>query len=322
MTEKESRVKTKVFVDGESGTTGLEIHGRLAGRADIELLAIDPARRRDPAERERLLNAADVDVLCLPDDAAREAVAMVHTPSVRILDASTAHRTAPGWVYGLPELGRREQIRTAARVAVPGCHATGFNALVAPLVQGGVIGADYPVCCQSVSGYSGGGKKMIARYQGARTAADMLHSPRFYALGLGHKHLPEMQAVSGLNRPPLFTPIVGDYYRGMLVAVPLRGELMRRARTPAELAEYYSDYYRGEPFIRVMPAGGGDALDAGCLDAMGCNGTNRLEIFTFGREGEILAVARLDNLGKGASGAAVQCLNIMRGRPENEGLPA
>lgn len=315
-------MRTKVFVDGESGTTGLEIQGRLAGRPDIERLTIDPARRKDPAERERLLNAADIDVLCLPDDAAREAVAMVRRPGVRILDASTAHRTAPGWVYGLPELGRREQIAASSRVAVPGCHATGFNVLVAPLVAGKIIAADYPVCCQSVSGYSGGGRKMIARYRSGRRDGDALHSPRFYALGLCHKHLPEMRAVSGLSRPPLFTPIVGDYYRGMLVSVPLRGERMRTSMDPAALAAYYADFYRGEPFIRVMPAGGGDALDAGCLDAMGCNGTNRLEIFTFGHDGALLAVARLDNLGKGASGAAVQCLNLMLGRPETEGLPA
>lgn len=315
-------MKTRIFVDGESGTTGLEIHSRLAGRTDIGLLAIDPAKHKDPAERARLLNAADVDVLCLPDDAAREAVAMVHNPSVRILDASTAHRTAPGWVYGLPELGRRDAIRGAKHVAVPGCHATGFNILTAPLVQGGIIGPDYPVCCQSVSGYSGGGKKMIARYQGPREAGDMLHSPRFYALGLSHKHLPEMQAVSGLDRPPLFTPIVADYYRGMLVALPLRGTLMHRPLDAAGLREYYAAFYAGEPFIRVMPAGGGDALDAGCLDAMGCNGTNRLEIFTFGHGDEVLSVARLDNLGKGASGAAVQCLNLMLGRPETEGLTA
>lgn len=303
----------KVFVDGESGTTGLELRARLEKRPGFTLLHIAPEKRRDPQERRSLYAQADLVFLCLPDDAAREAASLAEGTGARLIDASTAHRVAPGWVYGFPELapGQREKIASAARVAVPGCHATGFTSLVHPLVAGGILPRDYPLCCTSVSGYSGGGKKLIETYEARRHGDPALQSPRFYALGLAHKHLPEMQAVNGLAFPPVFTPMVGPYYRGMLVSVPLRAPLLAKPLDARGLWEYYGEYYSGEEYVRVMPFGGENALDEGFLDATGCNGTNRLDLFVFGGGEQALVVARLDNLGKGASGAAVQCMDLM-----------
>ena len=315
-------MKARIFVDGESGTTGLQIHERLRRERDIEVLHIDPVRRRDPAERKKYLNAADIVFLCLPDDASREAVSMVENPDTRILDASTAFRCDDGWVYGFPELcpEQRDRIRTSKRIAVPGCYATGFNAIVHPLIEAGVLAPDTPLSCNAVSGYSGGGKKLIAKYEREGQPAGDLLSIRFYALGLAHKHIPEMMKVNGLTHPPIFTPAVGPFAQGMLVMLPLDAEQMAKQPEPQTIWEMYAAYYRGERFVRVMEPGGGDALDGGYLGATALNGTNRLEIFVFGAGGRLLIVSRLDNLGKGASGQAVQCLNIMLGLDEATGL--
>ena len=316
--------KFSIFVDGQEGTTGLEINERLQSRKDIEILKIDPEKRKDPDERGRLLNRADVVFLCLPDDAAREAVSLVNNPSTRVIDASTAHRTNDDWAYGLPELGReyREKIKSSKRVSVPGCYPTGFNMLVSPLVREGFISADYPLSCHAISGYSGGGKKLIGLYKSdSEDDRKILSSPCFYALKLRHKHLPEMKKHSGLSKEPLFTPIVANYYRGMTVAVPLRAELMGKKVPAKDLQAFYSDYYKGEKAVRVAPVNIEDEFELGFLNAESCNLTNNIEILVFGddRAGDdrqILLVSRLDNLGKGAAGAAVQNMNITLGLDE------
>ncbi|MFZ5596796.1 MAG: N-acetyl-gamma-glutamyl-phosphate reductase [Bacillota bacterium] len=315
-------MKYKVFVDGREGTTGLKINERLSGRTDIEVLDIDPEKRKDPGERRIYINEADVVFLCLPDAAARESVSLVSNDRTRIIDASTAHRTDPAWTYGLPELnrGQRSLIRESRRVAVPGCHATGFTLGLHPLIREGVVSPDYPVTCQSVTGYSGGGKKLISRYEGAGPNKEKLKSPRFYALGLNHKHLPEMQKVNGLEYPPLFTPIVGEFYQGMAVAVPLLKRLLNKKITAGEVHGLMEEYYAGERFVSVMPFEAESNLDGGFFDATGCNNSNKAEIFVFGHSDQILIVTRLDNLGKGASGAAVQNMNIMIGADEGMGL--
>jgi N-acetyl-gamma-glutamyl-phosphate reductase len=315
----------KVFVDGEAGTTGLKLRERLALQPAIELLHIDLALRKDTNERARLLNEADIVFLCLPDVASIEAVSLVKNEKTRIIDASTAFRCDDSWAYGFPELepSQRERIRRSKRVAVPGCYATGFTAAVHPLVTSGVIGGDYPLAVSAVSGYTGGGKKLIEKYEnrGAEHKNDIaMKSPRFYALDQNHKHLPEMVKINHLAFTPVFTPIVGDYSVGMLVSLPLNRRLFKKKLTLPELHEFFTHYYDGEQFIKVMPLGGEGCLDGGFLDATGCNGTNRLELYLFGHNDQILAVSRLDNLGKGASGAAVQCMNIMLGQNEATGL--
>ncbi|MBN1532331.1 MAG: N-acetyl-gamma-glutamyl-phosphate reductase [Spirochaetes bacterium] len=312
----------RVFVDGQEGTTGLRIHERLAARSDIELLQIDPERRKDPGARRGLLNAADVAFLCLPDDAARESVSLVTNGSTRIIDASTAHRTDPSWAYGLPELSReqRDAVASSKRVAVPGCHATGFVIPLYPLVRLGVVPEDYPVTCQSLTGYSGGGKKLIAAYEGPGADRESLKYFRSYALGLSHKHLPEMHRYSGLAFPPLFTPVVGDFYVGMSISVPLQARLLSKRVSAADVREMLASYYRGERFVRVMPFESESLLDGGFFKMQECNDTNLLDIFVFGNDRQILLVSRLDNLGKGASGAAVQNMNIMLGLDEATGL--
>lgn len=312
----------KVFVDGEEGTTGLQIYQRLATRSDVELLRIDSERRKDSEARRELLRAADVAVLCLPDVASREAVTLAGDSHVRIIDASTAFRTDPAWAYGLPELNRsqRDRIRSATRVSVPGCHATGFAVLAYPLIQAGILPKDYPVTCTSISGYSGAGKKLIALYEGPDAGSDSMRSPRPYALGLTHKHLPEMQAVTGIDYPPLFMPLVGNFYSGMVVSIPLHARCLSRKATPAEIRGVYAAHYEGERFIRVFPENAETALDSGFLPATACNGTNRIELFTFGTMDRLAVMARFDNLGKGASGAAVQCMNLMLGVDEGIGL--
>lgn len=324
----------KIFIDGSEGTTGLELREKLSAFSELEILEIDPARHRDPAERGRLLNAADLAFLCLPDAASREAVSLVTNPETRVIDTSTAHRTAPHWAYGFPELhGGREAIRASRRVAVPGCHATGFISLIRPLVESGILPAGAQLSCHSLSGYSGGGKKLIAAYEGPRMKNDALCAPRYYGLSLAHKHLPEMRAVCGLEHAPLFSPSAGDFYRGMVVTVPLfasqlaPGKNTGAAACAATLRETYAEYYRGEPFVSVAPLGGGSYFDGGYLGATACNGTNSLQIFVFSNDsaegpdaGQILLLARLDNLGKGASGAAVQCMNLLLGLPEDTGL--
>ena len=307
----------KIFVDGSAGTTGLRILDRLAGRPELELISLPEADRKNLDARAEACAKADLVFLCLPDAASREIVPLIPA-NVRVLDTSTAHRTAPGWVYGLPELaGQRARIVEAARVAVPGCHATGFAVLAAPLVQMGLLPPDYPFTVTSLTGYSGGGKSMIADYRAdGRPAA--LDSPRSYGLGLHHKHLPEMQAVCGLTAPPAFVPVVADYYCGMQTILPLH---MALAKAPAgEFARALAGYYAGQSQITVHPLG--EVPENGFLASNALAGTDRLEIYcTASPDGsQMLLAALFDNLGKGASGAAVQCMNLMLGLPETAGL--
>jgi len=311
----------KIFIDGQHGTTGLEIHDRLAKRDDVTVLEIPVEARKDPRARSEYLNAADIVFLCLPDDAAREAVTLVTHSSTRVIDASTAHRVADGWVYGIPELnpGQRERIRRANRVCVPGCYASGFALCLHPLVAGGIVPPDYPVTSHAVTGYSGGGRQMIALYESPDQDRQEIAS-RPKNLNLAHKHLPEMQKYGLLANPPLFFPVVGDFYRGMLVFVPLILRLLSRGTTAEQVRGYLEQYYAGERFVQVKPKHECEAIADGFLSPLGCNGTNRLEIFVFSRGDNALLVARLDNLGKGASGAAVQNMNLMLGIDEGSGL--
>lgn len=313
-------MKTKVFIDGSAGTTGLQIFERFEGRSDIEVLEIDEQKRKDPEERRKLINASDVTFLCLPDAAAIDAVSLAGD-NVRIIDASTAHRTNPAWAYGFPELSakHREKIAQAKRVANPGCYASGFISLVYPLVKAGVLPEDYPLTAHAVSGYSGGGKKMIAQLESEEKSKEM-YSPRQYALSQHHKHLPEMQKVCGLKYPPMFNPIVDDYYAGMVVSVPLVSRALTKNYTPADIHEILSEHYEGQRFVKVMELQGGDTLPDGFLAANTLAGTNDMQLFVFGNDDQIMLASRLDNLGKGASGAAVQNMNIMLGLDEAEGL--
>lgn len=313
-------MKTKVFIDGSEGTTGLRIHERLDNRDDIELLTIAPELRKDPAERSHLINSSDITFLCLPDSAAREAVALVTNPNVRIIDASTAHRTEAGWAYGFPELSakHREAIRTGKRIANPGCHASGFISLVYPLIAGGILPADYPVASFSLTGYSGGGKKMIAQYEASDRDAE-LDAPREYGLSQQHKHLKEMRLITGLSRAPLFTPIVSDYYSGMVVNVPLYTDLLNTTQTPESLQAFFADYYANEPFVKVMPLGSESEM-SGFLSGNHLSGYDGMQIYITGNENRIQLSSVFDNLGKGASGAAIQCFNIMTGCDEAKGL--
>jgi len=311
----------KVFIDGQQGTTGLQIHQRLAARGDLQLLEIPQEHRKDPEARRENLNTADVVILCLPDAAALESVALIDNPAVAVIDASTAHRVADGWIYGLPELGpaQREAVRGAKRVANPGCHATGFLCAVAPLVAAGVVPADYPFCVTSLTGYSGGGRQMIESYQAHDDAAGPL-ACRPYALGLHHKHLPEMQIHAGLTHAPLFEPVVGDFYAGMIVSVPLHLRLLPHKTGPAEVARVLGEHYAGQRFVSAAPYRPDVFPDEGFLSPTACNDTNQLDLFVFGHEEQVLVCARFDNLGKGASGAAVQNLNLMLGADEATGL--
>lgn len=313
-------MKTKVFIDGSEGTTGLRIHERFAGRDDIEILPVSAELRKDTAERKRLINESDITFLCLPDGAARESVGLVENEKVRIIDTSTAHRTEEGWAYGFPELSpqHRESIRDSKRIAVPGCYATGFIAAVYPLVAGGMLPKDYPVSAFAMSGYSGAGKKTIAVYEAEGRDAE-LDAPREYALAQGHKHLKEMQKVTGLDRAPLFSPIICDYYSGMLLTVPFYADLLTGSPTPEKVHEFFSGYFEGERFVKVMPFGK-EADYNGFLAGNACSGWDGIEIYVTGNEERLLVSARFDNLGKGASGAAVQCLNIVLGCEEGKGL--
>jgi N-acetyl-gamma-glutamyl-phosphate reductase len=313
-------MKFKVFVDGQEGTTGLQIFDYLARRDDVELLHIPPEQRKNIEARREYLNQADIAFLCLPDIASRESVSLVTNPKTCVIDASTAFRTNENWVYGLPELApsQRQRIREQKRIAVPGCHATAFLLLVHPLVRGGILPSDDPISCSSLTGYSGGGKKMIATYRESQD--DKLFSPRPYALSLNHKHLPEMKVRAGLAHPPIFTPIVANFYKGLAVSVPLHPEKLAKAMEPQALRDYLAEYYAEESFVCVKPFDTEENTDGGFFDIQGCNDTNRVDIFVFGSSERLLLIARLDNLGKGASGAAVQNMNIHLGVPESTGL--
>lgn len=311
---------TKIFIDGQEGTTGLKIYERFKDRADLEILRIDEDKRKDAEERKKLINSSDFTFLCLPDAAAIEAVALADS-GVRIIDASTAHRTNPDWAYGFPELSsaHREKIKNSSRVAVPGCYAGGFISMVYPLVANGFIAPDYPVTCYAVSGYSGAGKKAIAVYEGEDKPYDF-NSPRQYALTQQHKHLPEMQKICGLAEKPVFIPLICDYYSGMVVTVPLRPRLMKKRYTPDEVVTMLKKHYEGQSLVKVYDFMGEEALSDGFLAANTLSGKNCMELFVYGNEDKIILSSRLDNLGKGASGAAVQCLNIMMGIDETTGL--
>ena len=312
----------KVYVDGQEGTTGLRLFDYLERRDDIELLRIDSALRKDPAERARLLNAADVAFLCLPDAASREAAAMVDNPDTCLIDASTAFRVADGWVYGLPELapGQREKIRASKRIANVGCHASAFILAVRPLVDAGLLPADYPLTATSITGYSGGGKSMIADYDA--DADGVLRAPRSYALGLEHKHLPEMQRYAGLGLAPVFVPTVGPFLKGLAVTVPLHLSHLKAGTGVDDLYQALRERYADEPFVRVHAPDDPANLDGGFFDVQGSNDTNRVDLFLFGNGERQCVVARLDNLGKGAAGAAVQNMNVHLGVDEATGLTA
>ena len=311
---------TKVFIDGSEGTTGLRIYESFDKRDDIEIIKIDPELRKDPAERARLINSSDITFLCLPDAASKESVSLVSNPDVRIIDASTAHRTETGWAYGYPELSdeHREAIKTGKRIAVPGCYATGFITIAYPLVKGGIVPKDYPVSAFAVSGYSGAGKKTIAVYEDKDRDVEF-DSPREYALSQQHKHLKEMQKISGLERTPLFSPIIADYYSGMFVSLPFYADMLNGKQTPLSVHEYMSEYFKGQRFIKVMPFGS-EADTNGFIGANNLSGWDGLQLFVTGNEERILLTTRFDNLGKGASGAAIQCMNVMLGCDEAKGL--
>jgi len=304
---------TRVFIDGGHGTTGLEIAERLAGRPELSMITLDDDRRKDTGARAEAINGADVVILCLPDDAARESVALIQNATTRVIDASTAHRTDPDWVFGLPEVVGRDAVAQARFVSNPGCYSTGFIALVAPLVKAGVLPADWPYVCNAVSGYSGGGKAMIAEFESGAAATAW----RTYALSLSHKHVPEMQVRCGLAHPPLFAPSVAPTHRGMIVDVPLMTAAMPGQPRLAAIREALHSAYDGSPIVRVV-----DDFDEANLTIERCANTDRLDLFVFGREdgGQVRLVAALDNLGKGAGGAAVQSLNLMAGLPETAGL--
>ena len=307
----------KVYIDGQEGTTGLKILERFQGRNDIELLRIDEDKRKDLSERKKLINSSDFTFLCLPDAASIEAVSLAED-RVRIIDASTAHRTNPAWAYGFPELSAdfRSKIASGNRVAVPGCYASGFASMVYPLVKLGIMPADYPVSAHAVSGYSGAGKKAIAVYESADRPADF-DSPRQYALTQMHKHLPEMQKICGLDYAPSFNPLICDYFSGMVVSLPLHTRLLSKKYSVSDVRQALTEYYDGCNFVKVMPEG--EPQD-GFIGANNLSGTNNMELFVNGNDERMIICSRLDNLGKGASGAAVQCLNIMMGIDETTGL--
>ena len=305
-----------VFIDGSAGTTGLRIHQRLAQRRDLKLLTLPESCRKDPAARRDAMSQSDAAFLCLPDDAAIEAADLMAGAPLTLLDTSTAHRTSPGWAYGFPELGPAfaRAVQQGSRIAVPGCHASGFIALVQPLVEAGLLSPTARLSCHSVTGYSGGGKKMIAQYE-APDRDGLLDAPRQYALGQTHKHLKEMQAICGLDAAPIFCPIVADFYAGMVVTVPLFREDLQGNATADHIRQLYGDLYRG-PVVRYLP----QMDEAGFLSGAGLSGRDSMELTVAGNDQRILLLARYDNLGKGASGAAIQCLNLSLGCDITEGL--
>ena len=309
-------MKPKVYIDGKDGTTGLQIYDRLSARDDIQLLLIDEEKRKDAAERKRLMDSADIVFLCLPDAAAIEAVSLIENPATRVIDASTAHRTNPDWDYGFPELSakHRQAIKASKRVANPGCHATGFISIVYPLAAMGILPKDAGLSCFSLTGYSGGGKKMIAQYEAADKGAE-LFAPCPYGMGQGHKHLPEMKKICGLDKNPVFVPIVDDYYKGMATTVPFHMEGLTGVSSVAEVREKLADYYKGSAMVSVS-----EGTDTAKLYANAAAGKDTLTLIVAGNDSQFTVTALFDNLGKGASGAAVQNMNLMLGLEETTSL--
>lgn len=312
----------KIFIDGKAGTTGLKIRERLASRTDLSIDEIPDEARKDPAVKSTFINNSDFVILCLPDDAARESVALCTNENTRIIDCSTAHRTAPGWAYGFPELGSayRKAISLGARVATPGCYASGAVSILYPLVLQKVLGSDYPVVINAISGYSGGGKKAISQYDAPYPPNSPLSTPRIYALNQTHKHLSEIEKISGLSFPPVFIPSICNFYEGMCVTVAFHTRLLKERLSPRDLWALYKDHYKDSYFVRVRDFLEGDALKTTFLSANDLNDTNFLDLTIYGNDERLVVTATLDNLGKGASGAAVQCLNIMMGIDEKTGL--
>lgn len=311
----------KVFIDGKEGTTGLKIFQRFENRTDLEILLISEEKRKDLSERAKLINSSDFTFLCLPDDAAKESVSLCTNPKVKIIDASTAHRTNSDWAYGFPELSAefRNKIEHSSRVAVPGCYASGFASIVYPLIKNNIIAPDYPVVCHAVSGYSGAGKKAIAQYEAADRNSS-LDSPRLYALTQEHKHLPEMQKISGLSYKPIFNPYVCDYFQGMTVTIGFYTRLMQKKLTGQELTQIYQEHYNSSNFVKCADFLGEGILDEPFIPANTLAQTNNMQLFVYGNQERLVVTSRFDNLGKGASGAAVQCMNIMMGIDERTGL--
>ncbi|MFF2480369.1 N-acetyl-gamma-glutamyl-phosphate reductase [Paenibacillus sp. NPDC058071] len=313
-----------VFVDGQEGTTGLKIFDYLSAIPNIEVLRIDADKRKDAEERSKLLNEADLVFLCLPDSAAKESAALVKNDKTKIINTSTAFRTDKDWTFGLPEIKKqRELLRTATRVTVPGCHATGFILTVRPLIDAGILSKDYPITCYSVTGYSGAGRSGIEEYENSSlslAAAKQLNVPRHYALKGDHKHIPEMLLYSGLQHEPLFTPIKANYAQGIAMTIPLLSRLLPKKASARQVHEVLAAYYESERFVRVMPFDSEAYLDGGQFKITECNDTNRVEIFVFGQNDHINIIARYDNLGKGSSGAAIQNMNLMLGFEEEGGL--
>jgi len=307
-------MKPKIFIDGREGTTGLQIYDRLCGRNDITLLTISDAKRKDMSERKKLINEADLVFLCLPDDAARQSVALIENDETRVVDASTAHRTNPGWVYGFPELSGEQYVRIASakRVANPGCHATGIIAAAYPLISTGLMPRDYPLTCLSLTGYSGGGKSMIHAYE--KEITPEMRAPRMYGLDLQHKHLPEIVYTTGLTRPPVFCPVVDDYYSGIATTIMLHSSMLLGNPTAATIRERLASYYSKAQFITVAPE-----LGRGMLESNWGANTNKLQITVSGNDELAIVTSQFDNLGKGASGAAVQNMNIMLGLEDEKG---
>jgi len=306
----------KIFVDGSAGTTGLRIFERLGKRDDVELITISDQHRKDLSYRKEAIESADAAFLCLPDEAAKEIVSAVNTDHVKILDTSTAHRTNPDWAYGFPELDKSfaEKIATSQKIAVPGCHASGVISILYPLISSGIMPADYPVTCHSITGYSGGGKKMIAEYED-KSRDPEFSSPRQYALGQNHKHLKEIIEICSLSMKPIFSPIVADFYSGMVVTIPLFPHLLKGSPTVASLHDMFSEHYKNQKMVNVIPP-----EKDGMLGSNNLSGCDRLEIEITGNDERIIIASRFDNLGKGSSGAAIQCMNIALGFEETKGL--
>lgn len=309
-------MKKKIFIDGRAGTTGLRIYERLEEREDIELISLSDEERKDPAARKKALNEADVAFLCLPDDAARESVSFIENDNTVVIDTSTAHRTLDGWCYGFPELSEsfENKLKNAKRIAVPGCHASGFIALVFPLIEKGILSSDTLLTCHSITGYSGGGKKMIAEYE-SEDRAEFFDAPRQYALSQTHKHLKEMKAITGLENAPIFCPIVSDFYSGMTVTVPLFASQLNEGYTAEDIKAVYAEKYN-DSLVKYVEC----ADESGLVSGAKLSRKDSMQISVAGNDERILLIAMYDNLGKGASGAAVECLNFVLGNEKTQGL--